>query len=390
MNPIELQTVSRAARTFTGDFFFTHRHEDRTWIALGDVAGKGLPAAVVMAMIQEELEDRIASCAMAECDPAQTAKRLHEFLAPLLPSNRFATAVIGWLRDDGLLTIVNAGHPSPLVVRNDGTIDEITSTGPLLGVLPNAKWRSMTTQLARGEALVLYSDGVSEAIVNGEELGVNGLRAMLVGPSVPRRCSQSSKPATTSRWWWHSGHSTSFALPHHRADPPPPVATKELNALDRAGDELSAAARPHLVCAEHVRDVAEDAQLAPDLALPETRQRAARDLLLEVLAECTWIEFEDAVVVDAHQPCIGCEHFGLAFPRRELAAFEAHRGVHRVDHTAGIAHCGTAYVVAVSSRYTIANGSVTDASFTTMCVAPKERSFIASALESVSSGCTSA
>lgn len=178
-SPIELQTVSKAARTFTGDFFFTHRHEDRTWLALGDVAGKGLPAAVVMAMIQEELEERIASCASAECDPARTATRLHEFLAPLLPRNRFATAVIGWLRDDGVLTIVNAGHPSPFIVRSDGTIDEIASTGPILGVLPNAKWRSMTTRLESGDALVLYSDGVSEAIVNGEELGVDGLREML-------------------------------------------------------------------------------------------------------------------------------------------------------------------------------------------------------------------
>jgi sigma-B regulation protein RsbU (phosphoserine phosphatase) len=184
-SPIELQTVSKAARTFTGDFFFTHRQEDRTWIALGDVAGKGLPAAVVMAMIQEELEDRIASCAMAECDPAQTAKRLHEFLAPLLPSNRFATAVIGWLRDDGRLTIVNAGHPSPLIVRNDGTIDAVGSTGPILGVIPNAQWQSATLHLARGEALVLYSDGVSEAIVNGEELGVEGLREMLTKTLCP-------------------------------------------------------------------------------------------------------------------------------------------------------------------------------------------------------------
>lgn len=183
--PIELQTVSRAARTFTGDFFFTHREADRTWIALGDVAGKGLPAAVVMAMIQEELEHRIASCAAAECDPAQTAKRLHEFLAPLLPRNRFATAVIGWLRDDGRLTIVNAGHPSPLIVRSNGAIDAVASTGPILGVLPNAQWRSMTMHLDRGDALVLYSDGVSEAVVDGEEIGVSGLRKLLADTLCP-------------------------------------------------------------------------------------------------------------------------------------------------------------------------------------------------------------
>ena len=183
---INVQAVSRAARTFTGDFYFTHREKDRLWLALGDVAGKGLPAAIVMAMIQEELEHRIASCASTECDPSRTMQRLHEFLAPLIPRNRFATAVIGWLRDDGKLTLTNAGHPPPLIVRRNGTIEEIGSTGPILGVLPCASWSTTTTWLAEGDALVLYSDGVSEAEVEGGELGVEGLKKMLARTTSPR------------------------------------------------------------------------------------------------------------------------------------------------------------------------------------------------------------
>lgn len=186
MSPVaEVQALSRPARTFTGDFYLTHRHEDRLWLALGDVAGKGLPAAIVMAMIQEELERRIASCASSECDPAQTATRLHEFLSPLLPSNRFATAVLGWLADDGTLTITNAGHTPPLIVRRDGSIEEIGSTGPILGILPHARWYSTTRRLESGDALVLYSDGVSEAVVDGEELGVDGLRSLLARSTSP-------------------------------------------------------------------------------------------------------------------------------------------------------------------------------------------------------------
>lgn len=185
MSPASVRAISRPARMFTGDFYLTHRHEDRLWLALGDVAGKGLPAAVVMAMIQEELERRIASCAMAECDPARTMQRLHEFLTPVLPRNRFATAVVGWLNDDGRLTIANAGHPSPLIVRRDGRIDALASTGPILGVLPQASWTSTTTTLEEGDALVLYSDGVSEAVVDGEELGVDGLRALLAQCTSP-------------------------------------------------------------------------------------------------------------------------------------------------------------------------------------------------------------
>ncbi|HUR79236.1 MAG TPA: PP2C family protein-serine/threonine phosphatase, partial [Thermoanaerobaculia bacterium] len=161
------------------------RHDDRLWIALGDVAGKGLPAAIVMAMIQEELEERIASCASAECDPARTAARLHEFLTPLLPRNRFATAVIAWLRDDGFLTIANAGHCPPLILRAGGAIEEIGSTGPVLGVLPNPAWHSVSAELEAGDTLVLYSDGVTEALLEGCELGVAGLRDLLASGVTP-------------------------------------------------------------------------------------------------------------------------------------------------------------------------------------------------------------
>ena len=175
----DVLAVSRPARTFTGDFYFTHRNEDRLWLALGDVAGKGLPAAIVMAMIQEELEHRIASCAETRCNPATTMQRLHEFLEPLLPSNRFATAVIAVLREDGELTVANGGHCPPLVVRRDGSIEEIPSTGPLLGILPHAKWTSFTTHLEPGESMLLYSDGVTESLVDGEELGVAGLRELV-------------------------------------------------------------------------------------------------------------------------------------------------------------------------------------------------------------------
>jgi serine phosphatase RsbU (regulator of sigma subunit) len=179
LSSITMEAVSRPARTFTGDFYFTHRAEDRVWLALGDVAGKGLPAAIVMAMIQEELEHLVVSCAATACDPAKTITRLHEFLLPLMPRNRFATAVIGTLAEDGTLVIANAGHCPPLVLRADGSIEEIGSTGPILGILPVARWRTFTTRLEEGDALVLYSDGVTESSRDGDELGVCGLRKLI-------------------------------------------------------------------------------------------------------------------------------------------------------------------------------------------------------------------
>lgn len=174
----DVRAVSRPARAFTGDFYVTYRHDDRLWFALGDVSGKGINAAVVMAMIQEELEHRISSCANAGCDPAVTMTRLHEFLRPLLPANKFASAVIGYAADDGRVVMANAGHPSPVIVRRDGATDLVESTGPVVGILPEARWRSSIHMLGRGETLVLYSDGVIEAeSPDGTQFGMERLLA---------------------------------------------------------------------------------------------------------------------------------------------------------------------------------------------------------------------
>ena len=172
----DVQAFSRPARAFTGDFYFTHQHDDRLWFAVGDVSGKGLNAAVLMAMIQEELERRITCCANCGCDPAATMMRLHEFLHPLLPSNKFASAVIGYASDDGHLVVANAGHPAPVIVRRDGSTDLVDSTGPVVGILPAPRWRSSIRLLGRGETLVLYSDGVIEAeSPGGAQFGMEGL-----------------------------------------------------------------------------------------------------------------------------------------------------------------------------------------------------------------------
>lgn len=177
---VEVHAISIPAKEFTGDFFYTHRQGDRLWFALGDVSGKGIGAAVFMAMIQEELEHRIGSCASSACDPSVTMHRLHEFLRSVMPSNKFATAVIGHLHDDGTVTLVNAGHCPPMIVRNDGTLQEISATGPVTGLLPRARWCSVSLHLEPGESIVLYSDGLAEApSADDEEFGTARIRNFL-------------------------------------------------------------------------------------------------------------------------------------------------------------------------------------------------------------------
>lgn len=188
---VDVHAVSHPARAFTGDFYFTHRSGGRLWLAVGDVAGKGIEAAVVMAMIQEELEHRIVSCANTNCDPAVTMTRLDLFLRNLLPANKFATVVIAQIHDDGSLVVANAGHPPLLIARRDGSIESIDSTGPVVGLLPAPEWRSVTTPFRRGDALLAYTDGLIEArSSDDEEFGIDRLRTIFASAARRRRASE--------------------------------------------------------------------------------------------------------------------------------------------------------------------------------------------------------
>jgi serine phosphatase RsbU (regulator of sigma subunit) len=175
---VDLHAVSRPAGDFTGDFYFTHRHEDTLWLVVGDVSGKGLRAAVIMGMIQEELEHHITSCAATGCDPAVMMTRLDLFLRPILPGNRFATVAIAQIRDSGSLIVANGGHCPLLIARRDSSIETIGSTGPVVGILPSARWRSVEVPFRRGDTLLAYTDGVIEAQSgSGEEFGLCALQS---------------------------------------------------------------------------------------------------------------------------------------------------------------------------------------------------------------------
>lgn len=175
--PIDIHALSIPHKQFTGDFFYTRRAGDTLWLTVGDVAGKGLNAAVVMAIIQEELERRIASCAKTACDPSITMRRLHDLVLPLHSGNRFATIVIAQIKENGMLRVVNAGHPPPLIARANGRIEEIASTGPVAGILEQSQWTSTVRHLGPGETLLLYTDGVIEANDFGIEGVTNALRS---------------------------------------------------------------------------------------------------------------------------------------------------------------------------------------------------------------------
>ena len=153
-----------------GDFYDVHpapTPEAETLVVLGDVCGKGLDAAVLSGKIRNTLQ---ALAPLADHHEG-VLKLLNS--AMLSPDNsRFATLVLASVaRRDGQLALrlTCAGHPAPLIVRNDGSVDQADTRGTLVGALPQFKARSVETSLAPGETCLLYTDGVTEA--HGGPLG---------------------------------------------------------------------------------------------------------------------------------------------------------------------------------------------------------------------------
>ena len=173
-SPYAVRAVSRPATDFTADFYLTAWRGEDLWVALGDFAGHGLKSAIQMAMVQEELERILSSCDGMR--PAEVIAELNDSMRGVMPSNRFATLVVGYARPDGAIDIVNAGHSAPLIVRRSGAVEMIDSHGPVVGLIPVAGWREEVVRLDRHDRLVLYTDGIEEATSREDhEFGVSRL-----------------------------------------------------------------------------------------------------------------------------------------------------------------------------------------------------------------------
>ncbi|MDY6999365.1 MAG: PP2C family protein-serine/threonine phosphatase [Actinomycetota bacterium] len=147
-----------------GDFYDVHPAEaahGETLVVLGDVCGKGLEAALLTGKIRNTLQ---ALAPLA--DQHEDVLRLLNS-ALLSPDNsRFATVVLASVaRTEAQLSLrlTCAGHPAPLIVRNDGTVQTADTRGVLVGALPQFKARSFETTLEPGETCLLFTDGVTEA-----------------------------------------------------------------------------------------------------------------------------------------------------------------------------------------------------------------------------------
>jgi len=164
----DLAAASIPCRTIGGDFFDYLDVGDRGFgFALGDVAGKGPPAALLAAAVQSNF----AAHAPVSATPADAMERINKALLRRAIEARFATMFYGAITADGKLSYSNAGQEPPLVVRADSTA-WLEEGGPVLGLLSIATYNFDTVPLAAGDLVVVCSDGVTEARnIAGDEFG---------------------------------------------------------------------------------------------------------------------------------------------------------------------------------------------------------------------------
>jgi sigma-B regulation protein RsbU (phosphoserine phosphatase) len=146
-----------------GDFYDVHLREDGTAaFTLGDVCGNGLEAAVQSGRVRQSLHALL----LVEQRPAQLLHLLNAALRAA-GSKLFTTLVVGTLSQheggDVELGVAVGGHPPPMVLREDGTVEDVVAHGGIVGLLPEVRFHPTSVTLRPGESLLLYSDGYTEA-----------------------------------------------------------------------------------------------------------------------------------------------------------------------------------------------------------------------------------
>jgi PAS domain S-box-containing protein len=164
-----------------GDFYDAFDIGDGEWtVALGDVVGKGPDAAALMGMVRHT----IRAAAIRERAPARVLATVNAAVGRQTSEEQFCTAVAARLRprDDQVIVWISvAGHPPPVILRRDGSLQWIRGAGALLGVFDDAELAEDELRLAAGDTLVMYTDGVIEERGVDGAFGEEGLAAVLQG-----------------------------------------------------------------------------------------------------------------------------------------------------------------------------------------------------------------
>ena len=157
----EVEMFYKPLREVGGDYFdVIELPGNRTLLAVADVSGKGMPAALLAANLQA----LVRSIVSVEANPLALAQQINKHLSRYTPRDRFATAVFIVLsRDSGELTYVNAGHNAPIVFGS-GSTTALEATGMPLGLFAEAAYEALTALLFPGGALLVFTDGLTDSI----------------------------------------------------------------------------------------------------------------------------------------------------------------------------------------------------------------------------------
>lgn len=157
----DIAGYNASCRTVGGDYYdFLPYPDGRVGLLVADVAGKGMPAALLVSSLQA----RVQVLFEEYTDLAVRVTKLNRIIHTSCPNNRFITFFLGVLDPaTGEMTYCNAGHNPPLLLRANGTVENLETTGLILGILPRSEIAQSTCKLEPGDLVVLYSDGVTEA-----------------------------------------------------------------------------------------------------------------------------------------------------------------------------------------------------------------------------------
>jgi len=164
----EITGTSLPSQQVGGDYFdFLDIEGGQLGIAIADVSGKGIPAALLMANLQASLHAQV----LQRGEVSEVAYRINNLLYKSTDAHMFVTFFYGILdRQRSLFTSTNAGHNPPLVFRSDGRIERLSEGGLILGFQPDVHYEQQTVMIERGEVIVLYTDGITEAADPSSEM----------------------------------------------------------------------------------------------------------------------------------------------------------------------------------------------------------------------------
>ena len=179
------------ARNVGGDFFDVVRLEDGDiGLAIADVSDKGVPAALFMMSSRTWMK----GAAISSPEPSVVLQEVNSLLHEDNETQMFVTVLYAVYRPEtGEFTYASGGHDAPLLVHSDGSSELLPLTGGIaLGIIPGLEYEQNTITLDKGETLVLYTDGVTEAMNSeGEQFGIERLREVFVG-SVPANSDEAA------------------------------------------------------------------------------------------------------------------------------------------------------------------------------------------------------